>query len=53
MAIRFWTDQLKRAILVRYGSVGNDIHVVRRLLQHTRTVLRNPNGMDRVEEKFI
>jgi hypothetical protein len=52
-AVRFWTEQLKRAILVRYGPVGHQIDVVRRLLHHSRTVLRNPDGMDRVQDKFI
>lgn len=49
----FWTDQLKRAIQCRYGALGNDVNKVRRMLQHCRTVCRNPNGMDLVERKFI
>ena len=54
-AVRFWTDQLKRAIQTRYGAVGNRVDVVRRLLHHTRTVRRNKDGMDLVKEqhKFI
>lgn len=52
-AVRFWTEQLKRAILIRYGPVGDNIETVRRLLQHTKAVLRHPNGMDRVADKFI
>ena len=53
VAVRFWTEQLKRAILIRYGSVGNNVETVRKLLQHTRTILRNKDGMDKVEYKFI
>lgn len=53
VAVRFWTDQLKRAIQTRYGAVGNSVDTVRQLLQHTKTVLRNKNGMDLVEHKFI
>lgn len=52
-ALRFWTEQLKRVIMIRYGSVGHDIDTVRRLMQHTRTVLRNSNGMELVHHKFI
>jgi hypothetical protein len=44
----FWADQLRRAVMVRYGSVGHDINHVRRLLQHTRTVLRQRHGMQQV-----
>jgi hypothetical protein len=53
MAVRFWTDQLKRAILTRYGKVGGNIDIVRQLLQHTKSVMRHANGLDRVEHKFI
>jgi hypothetical protein len=52
-AVRFWTEQLKRAILVRYGPVGNNVNVVRQLLHHTKQVLRNKDGMDHVQYNFI
>jgi hypothetical protein len=52
-AVRFWTEQLKRAILIRYGPVGNNVHVVRQVLHHTKQVVRNKDGMDHVLYKFI
>lgn len=51
--LRFWTEQLKRAVMIRYGATGNQLESVRRMMQHTRTVLRSKNGLDQVEHKFI
>jgi hypothetical protein len=51
--VRFWTDQLKRAVMVRYGPLGHSPERVRRMMQHTRTVLRQKDGMDAVQHKFI
>lgn len=45
----FWADQLRRAVMTRYGALGNDINTVRRILQHTRTVLRQRNGLQHVQ----
>jgi hypothetical protein len=53
IAVRFWTDQLKNAILVRYGKLGNNAHIVRQLLLHTKQVLRQKDGLDRAINKFI
>lgn len=52
-AVRFWTEQLKRAILIRYGPLGNNVNVVRQLLHHTKQVVRNKDGLDLVLYKFI
>jgi hypothetical protein len=52
-AVRFWTEQLKRAILIRYGPVGNNVNAVRQLLHHTKQVVRNKDGLDLVLYKFI
>ena len=52
-AVRFWTEQLKRAILIRYGPVGNNVNVVRQLLHHTKQVVRHKDGLDNVLYKFI
>ena len=52
-AVRFWTEQLKRAILIRYGPVGNNVNVVRQLLHHTKQVVRNKDGLDLVLYRFI
>jgi hypothetical protein len=51
--IRFWTEQVKKGCMVRYGSLGNDIDAVRQLLQHTRLVLRTPHGMEQAKYPFI
>lgn len=52
-AVRFWTEQLKRAMLIRYGPVGNNVNVVRQLLHHTKQVVRQKDGMDHATYKFI
>lgn len=51
--VRFWTEQLKRAHMLRYGSLGNDINHVRRVMQHSRTVLRQTHGWNAVEYSFL
>ena len=53
VAVRFWTEQLKRAILTRYGPVGNNVGVVRQLLHHTKQVVRNKDGIEHAMYKFI
>jgi hypothetical protein len=50
--VRFWADQLKRAHMIRYGGLGQDVQVVRRVLQHSRTVLRQKNGWKTVDYAF-
>jgi len=44
--LRFWTEQVKRAHLIRYGPLGNDLEKTRRILKHTQRVLRQPNGLE-------
>ena len=51
--VRFWTEQLKRAHMLRYGNLGNDIDYVRRVMQHSRTVLRQTQGWNAVEYSFL
>ena len=51
--VRFWTEQLKRAHMLRYGNLGQEIDFVRRVLQHSRTVLRQANGWNAVEYSFL
>lgn len=51
--LKFWTEQIRRAIMIRYGSLGNDLDSVRKVMQHTRTVLRNRDGMESVKYHFI
>jgi hypothetical protein len=51
--LRFWTEQLKRAHMIRYGDLGNNIDTVRRVMKHTRTVLRTQNGITRAQFNFI
>ena len=53
VAVRFWTEQLKRAILIRYGPVGSNVGVVRQLLHHTKQVVRNKDGIEHAMYKFI
>ncbi|KAL7465161.1 hypothetical protein ACHAXS_005487 [Conticribra weissflogii] len=51
--VRFWTDQLKKAHMVRYGYLGRDIECVRAVMKHTKLVLRNRGGWFVAENKFI
>jgi len=51
--IAFWTDQLKRAHMVRYGELGNDVASVREAMKHTRGILRNLDGLQRARWGFI
>jgi hypothetical protein len=51
--LQFWTEQMKRAHMIRYGSLGNDLDSVRKVMHHTRTVLRNRDGMESVKHHFI
>lgn len=51
--LRFWTEQVKQACMVRYGNMGNDIQTVRKMMQHTRVVLRTQGGMTRTQYPFI
>jgi hypothetical protein len=45
-AIQFWTEELKKAHLCRYSNdvVGRDLATLRKVLKHTRTVLRTRDG---------
>jgi hypothetical protein len=51
--LRFWTEQLKQAHLVRYGGLGGNVEHVRRIMKHTRAVLRSPSGMDATPHAFL
>jgi len=51
--VRFWTEQVKKAHMVRYGSLGNDLEKVRQVMKHTRLVLRNRNGLLSAQWNFI
>jgi hypothetical protein len=51
--LQFWTEQMKRAHMIRYGSLGNNLDSVRKVMHHTRTVLRNRDGMESVKYHFI
>ena len=51
--VRFWTEQLKNFHMIRYGHMGNDLETVRKVLQHTKGVLRRPNGYAMAQFNFI
>jgi hypothetical protein len=51
--LQFWTEQMKQAHMIRYGNLGNDLDSVRKVMHHTRTVLRNRDGMESVKYHFI
>lgn len=51
--VRFWTDQLKKAHTVRYGFMVDDIECARKLLVHTRQILRQRDGFLKVSFNFL
>ena len=51
--VRFWTEQVKKAHLVRYGSMGNDLSCIRNALVHTRTILRQKDGFLKATYSFL
>jgi hypothetical protein len=51
--LRFWTEQVKRAHMIRYGCLGADVESVRACMVHTRTVLRQKDGMSKTHFRFI
>jgi hypothetical protein len=51
--LRFWTEQLKRVCMIRYGSLGNRLESVRAVMHHSRLVLRNQQGLDQAKYDFI
>jgi len=53
MKLKFWTEQLKKAVMTRYGSLGSDVNNVRTAMQHSKGVLRTLNGFRDAKFKFI
>ena len=51
--VRFWTEQLKKAHMVRYGELGGDLETVRGAMVHTKLVLRRQDGWYLTKDRFI
>ena len=51
--VRFWTDQLKLAHMIRYGKLGERLECVRDVMKRSRVVLRNRDGWYAVGGGFI
>lgn len=51
--VKFWTEAMKRAHLVRYGELGSDLDHVRKCLVHTRTFLRARDGFLQTKYNFL
>jgi hypothetical protein len=51
--VLFWTDQLKKAHMIRYGKLGEDIENVRNVMKHTKLILRNRDGWYMTRDCFI
>lgn len=49
----FWTEQLKRAHMIRYGSLGEELEHVRGVMKHSKLILRDPRGWFLAGDKFI
>lgn len=52
-SIQFWTEQLKRAHMIRYGALGQSLENTREMMKHTRLVVRNIDGLLKAQWKFI
>lgn len=39
--------------MIRYGALGQQLEAVRTVMQHTRLVLRQQNGLDHAQYCFI
>lgn len=50
--VKFWTEALKKAHLVRYGKLS-DLESTRKLMVHTRTVLRQRDGFLKSPHLFL
>mmetsp|Transcript_299 Transcript_299/g.574 ORF Transcript_299/g.574 Transcript_299/m.574 type:complete len:522 (+) Transcript_299:121-1686(+) len=51
--VRFWTEQLKKTVMTRYGNLGENVEFVRALMKHSKLVLRMRNGWYSADDKFI
>ncbi|KAL7551899.1 hypothetical protein ACHAWF_015105 [Thalassiosira exigua] len=51
--VRFYTEQLKKTHLSRYGELNGDVEKIRQVMKHTRVVLRNVDGFLMVKDHFI
>lgn len=51
--IKFWTEQMKRTHMIRYGDMENNLETVRKCLVHTRSILRQQNGFLRMKHNFL
>jgi hypothetical protein len=51
--VRFWTEQLKKAHIVRYGFMGEDVECIRKVLMHTKKILRQKDGFLNVSYNFL
>jgi hypothetical protein len=52
-SIQFWTEQLKRAHMIRYGALGQSLENTREVMKHTRVVVRNIDGLLQAQWRFI
>jgi len=50
---QFWTEQLKRAHMIRYGALGQSLENTREVMKHTRVVVRNIDGLLQAQWRFI
>lgn len=51
--VRFWTDQLKIAHMIRFGELGEDLENVRDAMKHSKMILRNRDGWFLATDRFI
>ena len=51
--VRFWTEQLKKVHMTRYGSLGENLESVRNVMKHSRAVLRSKDGWNQSSHGFI
>lgn len=50
---KFWAGQLQKAHECRYGRLDNDVEQMRKLMVHSRSVLRRQEGFENAQFCFI
>jgi hypothetical protein len=51
--VQFWTEQLKRVHMIRYGALGQNLENTREVMKHTRLTVRNIDGLSEAQWSFI
>ena len=51
--LQYWTEQLKQIHMIRYGTLGQNLEHIRTVMKHTRTILRQKDGIQLIAYPFL